>query len=406
MRLPAAFHPFALALALAPWALACGGGEPAAAARAGGGDEHPATHAEPRAAGVVALAPEKLAAAGIRTAAAEVRRLAPQIETTGEVGYEEDRLAHVAPRIAGRVVEVPASLGDRVRRGEPLAVLDSVELGHAKAAFLAARAQEEVAREIHEREAALHAEGITSQRAVLESRGELLEKQAERERTEEALRLYGVGAEEVAAARAGDRSASRLLVRAPIAGTVVEKHATLGELAQPEDSLFTIADLGRVWIWIDVFEQQLAGVHLGDGVEVRADAFPERTLAGEITYLAPQVAAETRSVRARIEVDNEDGLLRPGMFAKVRLSDPHVDGGPPAVVVPAAAVQLRAGEPLVFVPLGDGRFEARPVALGRREGGWVEVVSGLEAGEPVVTEGAFFLKSELAREELGGGHAH
>jgi cobalt-zinc-cadmium efflux system membrane fusion protein len=205
---------------------------------------------------------------------------------------------------------------------------------------------------------------------------------------------------------AGDRSASLLPLRSPIAGTVVEKHATLGELATSEESLFTVADLGHVWIWIDVFEQQLAGVHLGDDVAVRVGAFPNRTFAGEITYLAPQVAVETRSVRARIDVDNADGLLRPGMFASIRLVDPHATEAPISVVVPETAIQLRQGEPLVFVPLGGGRFAAREVALGRREGGWVEVVSGLAAGERVVVEGSFFLKSELAREELGGGHSH
>ena len=356
--------------------------------------------------GVVFLSEAKLDVATIETAAAEERRLAPQIETTGQVGYEEDRLAHVSPRIPGRLVQAPASLGDRVARGEVLAVLDSVELGQAKADYLVARAREGVTREAYERERTLYEDRISSQREMLEARAEYLEAQAERERAQETLRLYGVGDREISAMQAGDRSASLLPLRSPIAGTVVEKHATLGELATSEESLFTIADLGHVWIWIDVFEQQLAGVHLGDDVAVRVGAFPNRTFAGEITYLAPQVATETRSVRARIDVDNTDGLLRPGMFASIKLVDPHAAKTAMSVVVPDTAIQLREGEPLVFVPLGGGRFAAREVELGRREGGWVEVVSGLAAGERVVTEGSFFLKSELAREELGGGHSH
>jgi membrane fusion protein, heavy metal efflux system len=356
--------------------------------------------------GVVLLNEAKLEVADIETTAAEERRLAPQIETTGQVGYEEDRLAHVSPRIPGRVVQAPASLGDRVTRGEVLAVLDSVELGQAKADYLAARARESVTGEAYERERTLYEDRISSQREMLEARADHLEAQAERERARETLRLYGVGDREISAMEAGDRGASLLPLRSPIAGTVVEKHATLGELATSEESLFTVADLGHVWIWIDVFEQQLAGVHLGDDVEVRVGAFPARTFAGEITYLAPQVAAETRSVRARIDVDNADGLLRPGMFASIKLIDPHATEAPMSVVVPETAIQLREGEPLVFVPLGSGRFAAREVELGRREGGWVEVVSGLTAGEEVVTEGSFFLKSELAREELGGGHSH
>lgn len=379
-------------------------GEEHAADSHADGDEH--AEEEGHEEGVVLLSAAKLDVAAIETAAAEERRLAPQIETTGQVGYEEDRLAHVSPRIPGRVVQAPASLGDRVTRGEVLAVLDSVELGQAKADYLVARAREGVTGEAYERERSLYEGRISSQREMLEARADHLEAQAERERAQETLRLYGVGDREISGMEAGDRSASLLPLRSPIAGTVVEKHATLGELATSEESLFTVADLGHVWIWIDVFEQQLAGVHLGDDVAVRVGAFPNRTFAGEITYLAPQVAVETRSVRARIDVDNADGLLRPGMFASIRLVDPHATEAPISVVVPETAIQLRQGEPLVFVPLGGGRFAAREVELGRREGGWVEVVSGLAAGERVVVEGSFFLKSELAREELGGGHGH
>lgn len=363
-------------------------------------------HEEGHEEGVVVLNEDKLRVAEIATTAAEERRLAPQIETTGQVGYEEDRLAHVSPRIPGRVVQVPASLGDRVARGEVLAVLDSVELGQAKADYLAARARDEVTREAYEREQALYEDRISSQREMLEARAEHVQAQAERERAQETLRLFGVGERELAEMAVGDRRASLLPLRSPIAGTIVEKHATIGELATSEESLFTVADLGHVWIWIDVFEQQLAGVHLGDDVAVRVEAFPSRTFAGEITYLGPEVAPETRSVRARVDVDNADGLLRPGMFASIRLLDPHATEAAPSVVIPETAVQLRDGEPLVFVPLGEGRFEAREVELGRLEGGRVEVLAGIAAGEPVVTEGSFFLKSELARAELGGGHSH
>ena len=143
----------------------------------------------------------------------------------------------------------------------------------------------------------------------------------------------------------------------------------------------------------------------GDGVEVRVDAYPDRVFAGEVSYLSPDVATETRTVRARIDAANPARLLRPGMFASVRLSDPHTDGTE-SLVVPSAAVVRAEGREIAFVPLGNGRFDARPVEVGRREGEWVEILSGLEAGMEVVSEGAFVLKSELARDELGGEHGH
>lgn len=360
--------------------------------------------------GIVELSAEKLAGIRIETAPVEQRRLLPQLETTGEVGYEEDRIAHVAPRVPGRVQRVPASLGDEVRRGEVLAILDSVELGQAAAAYFAARTREELARRTYDREQRLYGDRITSEREMLEAQAAHLEAASERESAQETLRLYGISGEALAQLAPGDPEASRLSVHAPISGQVVAKHATLGELATPEDTLFTIGDLGHVWIWIDVYERDLGQVHLGDTVEVVVEPYRGRTFSGEVTYLSPEVDVETRTVRARIDVDNTDRLLRPGMFATVRLVDPHTEDAAPSEVIPESAVVRRGEEIHVFVPAGrteDGaRFAARPVTLGRQEGRWIEILSGLEPGDEVVATGAFFLESELAREELGGGHSH
>ena len=367
-------------------------------------DEHEegATHEE----GVVLLTAEQMAAAGIRTGSVEQRQLAPQLNTTGEVGYEEDRLAHVNPRIPGRVVRVTASLGARVKQGSTLAVIDSVELGQAKAAFLAARTREELARENHEREERLYKDRISSEKEMVEARARHLEAAAERRSAEETLRLYGVGESETSSMNPGDPSSSLLSVRAPISGEVVEKHVVIGELVTPEKSLFTVADLQHVWIWIDVYERDLANVHLKDDVEVSVEALPKSSFTGEVTYLGARVESQTRTVRARIDVENREGLLRPGMFAKVRLTDPHAKSAEAVLVVPEEAVVRQGEQTLVFTPEGEGRFASRPVETGRHEGGLVEIKSGLPANRQIVTQGAFFLKSELARAELGGGHSH
>jgi len=390
---------FALLLA------ACGGAAPSH-------DEHghEVNAGEEGAAGVIHLSPEKLAEAELATAPVERRPLAPVLETTGEVDYEQDRMAHVSPRIPGRVHRVPAKLGDRVAAGQTLAVIDSIELGKAKAAFLAARASEEVARENHQREQRLYEDRISSEKELLEARGALKEATVRRQNAAQTLRLYGLTQESIDALEAGSPVSSLLEVRAPFAGRVVEKHATLGELVTPDTNLFTLADLSVVWIWIDVFEKDLAAVHLGDDVEVRVTAQPGEVFRGEVTYLGPEVAADTRTVRARIDVPNPEMLLRPGMFARVRLTDPHAESAVSALTVPEGALQRDVGqggeESIVFVPLGDGRFERRHVEVGRRQAGVAEILAGLEEGERVVTEGTFVLKSELSRGELGGGRHH
>ncbi len=391
---------FALAIACAPSRESIG---------AESGEKHAdANHEEgenPHDEGVVELTPAKLEAVEIEYALVEYRPLRPQLETTGQVDYEQSLRAHVSPRIPGRVINVQANLGDEVSRGNTLVTIDSVELGEAKAQYLAARSRESVTRETYEREQKLYEDRITSQREVLDAKAEFLEAEAIRQSARETLRLFGLSGGQIDGLEAGDLRASSLPVRAPISGRIVERHVTIGELVSPSDNLFTIADLSNVWIWIDVFERDLAKVHEGDEVEVRVDAYPDRVFAGEVSYLSPDVATETRTVRARIDAANPARLLRPGMFASVRLSDPHTDGTE-SLVVPSAAVVRAEGREIAFVPLGNGRFDARPVEVGRREGEWVEILSGLEAGMEVVSEGAFVLKSELARDELGGEHGH
>ena len=360
----------------------------------------------PHAEGLVELSPAKLEAVEISTALAEYRLLRPQLETTGQVDYEQSLRAHVSPRISGRVIGVEADLGEEVLRGRTLVIIDSVELGEAKARYLAARSRESVTRETYEREQSLYEDRITSQREMLDAKADFLEAEAVRQSARETLRLFGLSRARIDGLEAGDLSASSLPVRAPIAGRIVERHVTMGELVSPSDNLFTIADLSNVWIWIDVFERDLAKVHEGDAVEVRVDAYAERVFAGEVSYLSPEVATETRTVRARIDAANPERLLRPGMFASVRLSDPHASDGTESLAVPAAAVVRSEEQEVVFVPLGEGQYAARAVEIGRREGEWVEILSGLEPGMEVVIEGSFILKSELSRDELGGDDDH
>ncbi|MGH9379318.1 MAG: efflux RND transporter periplasmic adaptor subunit [Thermoanaerobaculia bacterium] len=388
----------------AAW-LGCGKNDetPQEASEATPGASVPAPEEAPP--GVVVLTPEKLAQAGIQTTLATRREVSPQLETTGEVGYEEDRLAHVSPRISGRLVQAIAKLGDRVEAGETLALIDSVELGQARTAFLSARTREGLARQAYERERSLFDRRITSEREMLEARAALEEATAERQGAETTLRLYGLDDGAISALKPGSADASLLPVRTPIAGEVVEKHATIGELVRPEDSLFTIADLGHVWIWVDIPERQLGRVHQDDLAEVRADAFPDQPQSGRITYVSSRVDRDTRTLRARVDVVNPTGLLRPGMFARLRLTDQHDPApglqSPGAPSVPLAAI-IRDGEAsIVFVDLGGGKFERRAVRLGRQGEGWVEILEGVQEGDRVVTSGGFLLKSEASKSQLG-----
>lgn len=363
-------------------------------------------HAE----GAIELSAEAAKRVTIKTAEAERRTLAAEIETTGQIAFDETRIAHVSPRVAGRLHQVKAQLGDRVKKGEVLAVLDSVALGEARGAYLQARARAEVAKQTYEREKRLAEKQISSQKDLADAQAAYRIGQSAMAAAEQTLRLYGLSPRQLG--RADYASSGRALVslRAPLAGKIVEKHATTGELVTPETKIYTVADVSSLWIWIDVYERDLSRVHAGDQAYVRTEAYPDQQYEGTVKYIEDKLDPHTRTVRARIEVANPDEVLRAGMFARVRLADPHAGGGEvvaePAVVVPHAAIQRDGDERVVFVRAGENRYERREVKLGRRGQDVVEIVAGIDAGERVVVEGGFILKSEAAKGAMGGGHSH
>lgn len=360
--------------------------------------------------GIVELPAEAFARANIRTAPVELRLLPAQLETTGEVGFNQDLLAHVSPRIPGRVHKVHADLGETVKVGQPLAVLDSIELGRAHSEYFQAKAQLELAQQTLEREEKLLAEKIASEKEVQEARASYQKASAEFQAAEGQLRLYGLTSAQIRGSQHNAPDAALFPVSSPLGGVVIEKHVTLGELVNPEKDMFTIADTSHLWIWIDIYERNLAQVHKEDDVSVQVDTYPERVFRGKITYISDQVNATTRAVRARVDVDNPDRALKPGMFARVKLSDPHAANGSASgqkvLAIPVSAVQRDGDSSIAFVAAGERRFERRVLRIGTGSGDYVEVVDGLKAGEQVVTDGAFLLKSEAAKETMGEGHSH
>ncbi len=369
----------------------------------GGGDEHQG-HED----GVIRLDPAAAEASGIRVEPAALRPLLPELRTTGRVAFNENRLAHVGPRSEGRVAEVKADLGASLAAGQVVAIIDSVELGRARAEYLGARASFEVTRAALDREQELLAEKITSEAEVLAARAAFEQARAHTSAAAETLRVLGLASREIEELDFGSGTPGRVALRAPFAGRLVERHLQRGEYVSPEDTLFTVADLSSLWIWIDVYERDLSRVHQGDEARVTVDAWPERSWTGTVTYLRDAVDPDSRTVRARIEVGNPDGALRPEMFATVQLLDPHHDDatGQEVLAVPDAAIQRGPQGALLYVQRAPGTYEQRAVRLGHRSGGFAEVLSGLEVGEQVVVAGSFLLKTEASRESLGGGHTH
>ena len=317
------------------------------------------------------------------------------LTVTGTITYDANRVSHIGARTDGRGVEVRADLGMRVRRGQALLHLESPQVGQIRAEEREAEALVRIARENFAREQRLEQQGISSRKELLEAEAELRRAEASLQSAEAQLQVLG----------AGHGTGGHFDIASPFAGVVVARDVSLGEMATPGDTLFTLADLSEVWIELDVFERDLARVRVGQEVVVTTTAYASRTFPGRIVYIGDILDPSKRTVRARVEIPNADGALKPGMFATANIQVGA--GGPALVVVPQDAVQEVEQKQVVFVP-GDrtGEFRAVPVEVGETlDGGRVVIRSGLQSGARIVVAGAFALRSELAKGEIDE-HGH
>jgi cobalt-zinc-cadmium efflux system membrane fusion protein len=337
---------------------------------------------------------------GVVVAPVTKQRLAGVINTTGKVEANADRIAHVSPRIPGKIVAVRASLGDSVSAGQTLATLDSVELGEALNRYRQSKTRLALAQSNMDRIKILVDKKIAARKDILLAETDFKTAQTELQTDEERLSLYGVTPAEVEA-----QNYKKLLlpVRAPIGGIITEKHAIVGELSDPSKSLYTLADLSSVWVVVDINEKDLAKVRKGQSAIVIISAYPDLKFPGRINHLADVVDQATRTVKARIEVANPGRKLKPEMFATVELA--LQADAPPVLAVPEEALQDLNGRKVLFVAESNEEFEPRPVETGRAASGMVEIVSGLKEGERYAVKGSFMLKAEQKKGELEG-HNH
>jgi cobalt-zinc-cadmium efflux system membrane fusion protein len=327
------------------------------------------------------------------------QRMAGVISVTGKVEANADKIAHVSPRISGKVVSVRASLGDSVTVGQSLVTLDSVELGEALGRYHQSKTKLALAQSNMERIRNLVEKKIAARKDILVAETDFKTAQTELHTDEERLSLYGVVLSDL---KGDDHKKPLLPVRSPIGGVITEKHAIVGELSDPSKSLYTIADLSSVWVVVDINEKDLAKVHKGQATNLIVGAYPDLKLKGRITYIADLVDQATRTVKARIEVANSGRKLKPEMFATVELT--LAADAPPVLAVPEDALQDLDGKKVVFVAENATEFAARPVQTGRSASGLVEIVSGLKEGENYAVKGSFILKSEIKKGEMKDEH--
>jgi len=377
-------------------------------------------HASDLPSGIVEIPEAAQKNANVEIAAVTTTRVPGTLEVTGIVTPDESRVAHVRPLARGVVETVAVSLGSRVNQGQPLLTYDNIELGQLVGEFLTEQAglrqtqtDLEVKRTSLERAEALIKIEAIAQRELDVRRAEfrnaeaaVSSAQARVSRVEEQLHRFGLSDADLKALapdakEAPHRDASHSTLRAPFSGVVTKFDVAAGEVVEPDKELFTVADISTVWVLADVYERDLSKITRDGTVSIKVDAYPDRTFTGRITHVSDIIDAASRTAKVRCVVENRDGALKLDMFAKVVLGTAEERQ---ALAVPSDAVQQVDNQSVVFTRQTATRFERRIVQIGRRSGGLVEILGGLEEGQMVVGKGSFYLKTALLRERIGDEH--
>ena len=320
----------------------------------------------------------------------------------GIVQPNQRNVIEITTLVRGRVVEVYADLGQQVKANATLAILYSSELGLSQSAYLKARAKLNVAEQSYSRAKFLLEEKVIGEAEAQRRQAELLSIQAEANEARDRLKLLGMNSEEFRRLEESREIRSVVQIVAPFEGRVIERKLTRGEVVETTENLFVIADLSEVWVLANIPEKDIPFVHTlqtsgGTHADVHLNAYPDETFKGRITYVGDVLDPSTRTMQLRLELPNTDGRLKPEMFASVRLYSNSQDA---RLAVPEAALQRDQGRTFVFVQQNANEYEVREVEVGESNGTLTSIIAGLHEGEPVVTHGAFVLKSELLKKQV------
>lgn len=338
---------------------------------------------------LVRLTPQQIRHAGIQTASAGGATIEAALQLPGEVRFNDDRTAHIVPRLPGIADAVRAELGQAVRKGEVLAVISSPALAELRSTSDAARTRLDLARATWKREQTLWEDRISAQQDYQQALQAYEEARIAANNAQSKLAALGVAS--------GDGPLNRYELRAPFDGVIVEKHISLGEAVKEDANVFVLSDLAHLWVDVAVTPKDLGSVRVGQAATVSAAA-TELSATGTVTYVGALVGEQTRSATARIALANPALAWRPGLFVNVALVQ---SARRAAVAVVSDALQTVAEEPVVFVKVPEG-FKAQPVVVGAADKSHTEIVHGLAAGTPYAAAGSFVLKAEQGK----GSAAH
>jgi cobalt-zinc-cadmium efflux system membrane fusion protein len=311
--------------------------------------------------------------------------------------------------VPGVIKSSAVDVGTKVKEGDVLFTIDSVEVGGAVNGYLNYKSILVLEARNLERIKTLYEKRIVSEKDFIEASIKYEETLTALRTAKNRMEIYGLIAKDIDAINpeSDGHVISKLPIRAPINGTVIEKHAVNGEYWDTEDEIdiMTVSDLDKLWVLADVYESDLKALLDANSekaeCEIETLAFKGKVFRGAIENIGMTIDETTRTVKVRIALDNPEGILRPGMFCSVKIPSSPSE----MTAVPDSAVLSDEGKTFVFVEIMEDFYARKPVRVGRRYGGYVEIVEGLADGEQVVSTGSFLLKSDVLKEKMGAGCA-
>jgi len=361
------------------------------------------------------LSPDKQKAWGIEIGEVLKENIASQLTLPGTLNLNQNKTAQITSFVPGRVMTLSTDLGNRVARGKALLAINSPEFGQAKSNFLQTRANLNLSRIEYERAKKLFEKNAIGEKEYLRREAQYQKASTEYGTYGSLLHSYGIPHEKMdeflkecdQAAEEGklcEMANPIQAIASPINGTVIYRNVIVGEHVEPEKILFTVSDLNNLWAILDAYEKDLPFITKTSKVQIFTSLYPEKKFEGKITYISDLIDEKLRTVKVRVEVKNNEGLLKPNMYIQGIIENISLQRD--VLSIPDEAVQNIDGEKIAFVLEKENVFAARHISLGAKVGMKRIITSGLQEGEKIVIKGAFHLKAELSKAIFGDVHVH
>ena len=318
------------------------------------------------------------------------------LRLSARVELDQQQVARIGASVTGRITKIEAILGQKVKKGQRLALLSSIELGKAQSDYLKARSQVNLQRLTVDRAKRLLQSGVLATAQMQERQSVLNEAEVDLRAASDQLRVMGMSEADLKRLDRERSIHSFSPVTSSIDGIVIERNIAIGQVVQPTDSLYTVANLSHLWLVAEIPEQHAYWAREGDKVQAEVPALPNQEVSGKLIYVADLVNPATRTVKVRMALDNPKRLFKPQMLATLKITKP----GAQTLAVPGEAVVKENDKDYVFVQTAPTRFELREVKLGPEKGQQLPILKGLKAGEPIVVKGAFHLNNVRLRSTL------